>query len=200
MKRKVLLAVTTVLLSAALVVPVFAANSSETTPVTADPAVAEEKGYTLTPEETAATATTLDESVQLSAGVSVEVSSVVSGNAGETLIETFAAPASIAEAKADLMKSTEVQAALAFLGIGTGQNTAVIAKSETLLWSDGAESVVRLEVSAEGIGANQDVAFLVYVPGEAKPRVIKPTRLANGKIRVQLPIPCTYHMVTNQGK
>ncbi len=192
--KRLSLAVASVLLSLALAVPAAAAPSPKTSPAPVNPVVTAAKGYSLTKPEEQATSTTVGEAAKLAEGITVEVQDVVSGASGTVLGQSFANPASISEAKADLIKNTAVQSELSKLGIGTN-GLATIAKSETIAWDNGAQGEIKTDITAEGLVPGEKVAFLVYVPGELQPRIITPTWLKNGKLRVQLPVPCTYHIV-----
>ena len=192
--KRLLAAAVSVLLSLALAVPAAAAVSPQVKPLTADATIAAAKGYSLSKEESDATATSIEEALILSMGVSYDVVKCVSKCKNPTLSQLFANPAFIAEAKADLAKNALVQAELAKLGVGVNGLGAIL-RSETLAWTCPYSGETELDLSVEGLEAGQEVALLVYVPGELQPRVIKPTRLKNGKLKATLPVPCTYHIV-----
>jgi hypothetical protein len=200
MKRKIVSIVTTAIVSAMMVVPALAASPSTTTvmstPVTIPAADLTAKGYQVTPAEVAATATTPAQSIALAAGVTADVGDVQLPN-GVVFASIPAQPASIATAKMDIMKNTDLQKSLAQCGVGTKGQTAVIKGAGQLGFSNGAKGVFKVGLTAEGITSAKNVAILVYVPGETAPRVIKP-KFKNGKLEANLPVPCEYNIVTNE--
>ncbi len=190
MKKRVL-ALTTLLLSVAMTVPVFAASPSTSTvmntPVSVPTAVVAAKGYVLSEAEQAAVATTPAQAVALAEGVTGEVSTkfpeaVLFGSLP-------AAPAMISMAKADLLKDAQLQKLLAKFGV-----TGLIDKSAFLSFSDGRTGNFTVTLQDAGLVPGQKVALLVYVPGETKPRVVKAS-WKNGKISAKLPIPCNYSII-----
>lgn len=108
-----------------------------------------------------------------------------------------AKPASIVEAKADLLKNQTAIDALKKLGIGVvdGQKASIV-KAGQLVFSDSSSGTYMVSLSVDGLTSAKGVALLVYVPGELEPRVIRP-RWRNGKLQADLPVPCEYNVVTN---
>ena len=201
MKKKLVSIVTAVTLSAVMAIPAFAGPSPSTakvmtTPITVSTAVVAQKGYEVTPAEAAAVATTPVQSVQLAMGVTADVAGVSLPD-GVTFASMPAQPATIAMAKMDLMKNNDVQKKLSRFGIGTKGKTSTIVHAGQVGFSNGATGSFKVGLSVDGITSAKNVAFLVYVPGETTPRVVKPT-FKNGKLQATLPVPCEYNIVTNE--
>ena len=189
--KKVISLTTALVLSVAMSVPVFAASPSTATvmdtPVSVPTAVVAQKGYTLTPEEQAAVATTPAQAVALAEGVTGEVN--VKLENGVLFGSLPAAPAVIAMAKADLLKDVELQKKLQKEGV-----LGLLMKSGMLSFSNGKTGTYTVNLNAAGLVPGEKVTLLVYVPGEAKPRVVSAS-WKNGKIRAKLPIPCNYSIL-----
>ena len=184
--KKLVSLTTAALMLAATALPVFAASPDTSTvmstPVTLPAEVAAAEG--LTAEEQAAVATTPAEAVALSATAVVEAT-----NPANAALTAAASPATIALVKADILKNASVKAALTRYGL-TGQ----IAASQIVARADGKSGNTTMNITPATIVRGKGVAILIYVPGERNPRVVRP-RWRNGKLRVTLPLPCTYTIV-----
>lgn len=201
MKRKLVSVITAVVMSAALTVPALAASPTTAdvinTPVSVPTEVAVAKGYELSEAESAAVATTPAQAIELTEGVTADIGIALPD--GVVFGSVPAQPADIAMAKADLLKNAELQAALAKLGIGVNGAEASILKAGQLVFSNAVSGEFTVGLAAEGITSARNVAILVYVPGELKPRVIRPI-WRNGKLQAKLPVPCSYSIVSNERK
>ena len=174
------------LLTVAFTVPVFAGSPTTesviTTPVTVPTAVIAAKNYTLTPEEMALVATTLQEAIALANGVLADAG-------GTPLAAVAASPELIAMAKADILKDITVRKALAQRGAN-----GIIVNSGMLLRADGKSVRNTINLSTAGLVPGQKVVILYYLPGDIKPRIARPA-WSKGKLRVTLPLPCIYNIV-----
>lgn len=188
MNKKTVSLITAAIMIVSSAVPVFAAASptaanAVVTPVTVPQALAAAKGYTLTPEEEAAVATTPEEAAALAAGVTATT------DGGVELVVSATAPINVSTAKADILKDSNVKAALKKNGVA-----GTIVNAGALTLSDGSTAKKTVSLSAAGLTAGQKVIILYYVPGDPKPHVVRAS-WKNGKLRVTLPIPCIYNIV-----
>ena len=185
--KKIVSVITAMLVTVAFTVPVFAAPSPSTAsvinrPVSASHQVAEAKGYSVTDEEAAAVATTLEEAVALSA------TAVVDPSAGVLNLAT--SPEIIAMAKLDILKNPLLLSTVIRNGL-TGR----IVSSAMLTLPNGAAGVKNVNLTVAGTAPGQKVLILYYLPGDPTPRYVAATVRRNGKIRVKLPVPCEYNIV-----
>ena len=131
MKKRLLTLVSSIVLTVAMTLPVFAASQRSSTvmktPVSVPTAVLVEKGYTLTEAEMAVVATTPEQAVALATGITGEVSIKLEN--GVMFGSLPAAPAMIAMAKADILKNAELQKLLAKYGV-TGYPTTFALKKD----------------------------------------------------------------------
>lgn len=197
--KKAISIITAVIMSTVLTVPALAASPSTTTvmnnPVSVPASVTTAKGYTLTEEESKATAVTAEKAVALSQGVEAEVVTALPD--GVTFGSVTAQPVYISMANADILKNTAVQTRLNKLGIGTSaEQIPAVVRAGQLVFSNAAAGTYTVKLSIAGITSSKGVAIMVYVPGEVQPRVIRP-RYKNGKLQAKLPVPCEYNVVTN---
>ena len=184
--KKLVSLTTAALMLAATALPVFAASPDTSTvmstPTTVPTEVAASMG--LTAAEQALVATTPAEALALDATTAVE-----STGAANAVVEAAAAPAMVALAKADILKDASVKAAIASNGL-TGQ----IVGSEVLARADGKSGRTTFNVTNAGLTRGKRVVILYYLPGDRSPRIYVP-RWRNGKLRVTLPLPCTWNIV-----
>ncbi len=191
MSKKWIKVASAIVLSLTMTVPVFAASPTTATvmktPVTVHPAVIAAKGYTLTPAEQAACATTPEEATALAAGLTSEVETTLEPG---VLFGTLPSdPAVIAAAKADILKNTSLQKTLQKRGVA-----GTIVRSGMMSFSNGKSGSFTVNLSAVGLVPGEKVAILCYLPGDLKPRVVNAT-WKDGKLRAKLPVPCHYSIV-----
>ncbi len=186
--KKLVSLMTAALVLVATAVPVFAASPSTSTvmstPVTVAADVAAVKGYALDAAEQAAVATTPEQAVALASTTVVEAT-----NPANAALSAATSPAIIAMAKADVLKNATVKSALTRRGL-----TGVILASQNVARADGKSARTTLNLSTAGLTAGQRTAILYYLPGDITPRLAYPT-WRGGKLRVTLPLPCTYNLV-----
>ena len=186
MKKLVSLTTATLVL-AATALPVFAASPSTATvmdtPVTVSAEAVAAEGYTLDAVEQALVATTPAQAVLLGSTTVAEPT-----NAANATLAVPADPATIALAKAEILKNDTVKAAIARNGLA-GQ----IIATQTVARADGKSARTAMNFSTAGLTPGKRVVILCYVPGKG-PQVIT-ARWRNGKLRATLPLPCTYSIV-----
>ncbi|MCR5267109.1 MAG: hypothetical protein K6E16_01140 [Lachnospiraceae bacterium] len=191
MSKKWIKVASAIVLSLTMTVPVFAASPSTATvmktPVTVHPTVIAAKGYTLSPLEQAACATTPEEATALAAGLTSEVDAVLEPGVLFGTLPTD--PAVIAAAKADILKNASLQKALQKRGVA-----GTIVRSGTMSFSNGKTGSFSVSLNAVGLVPGEKVAILCYLPGDLKPRVVKAT-WKDGKLKAKLPVPCYYSIV-----
>ena len=188
MRKRIISLAMAAFMIVATAVPAFAAGSPDTgkvntNPVTVPSNVTASKGYTLTPEEEATVATTPEQAAQFAAGV------VAQTNDGQLIVETAAEPAMVSMAKADILKDEKVKKSLASKGV-----TGTIVNAGMLYRTDNKTKKTTVNLSSANLVQGEKVAVLYYVPGDLKPHIVSAVWV-KGKLRVTLPLPCTYSII-----
>ena len=186
--KKLVSLTTAALVLAATALPVFAASPSTSTvmstPVTVSADVAATKGYALDAAEQAVVATSPEQAVALGSTTAVEATT-----AANAALSAATAPAMIAMAKADILKNASVNRSIVSRGL-----SGTIIASQNVARADGKSARTALNLSTAGLTPGQKTAIIYYLPGDLTPHIVIP-RWRSGKLRVTLPLPCTYNLV-----